>query len=581
VPDRVLTGKADEQLTAARRVLADLRVELATAAATSDDAATLAESIRQLDELFLLVVVGEFNAGKSAFINALLGSPVLEEGVTPTTAQIHLIRYGLAADVDILAGGIRQVMAPVEFLKDIHIVDTPGTNAILREHERLTADFVPRADFVLFVTSADRPFTETERAFIEAIRAWGKKIVIVVNKIDIFEREVEIDQVLTFVGNAAQATLGTRPPIFPVSARLAARAKQGEPALWSASRFEPLERYLRESLDEHGRFRLKLESPLGVADVLARRYLAVADETLELLTSDTAALADIDRQLEQYRTDIRRGFELRMNGVEKVLLQMEGRGHQYFDDTLRLGRVFDLVNRSRMEKEFEERVVGDAPREIERRVSEIIDWLVDQEFHQWQAISASLDTRRREHGDRILGSPPDAGFHEDRTRLLDSVGREAQRVVDSYDRRREAQQIADAARTAVAATAAVGAGAVGLGAIVSVAASTAAADFTGILMAGVMAALGFLIIPARRRKARVEMREKVSALVADLSKALGSAFGRAQERSAQRFTDAVGPYARFVRAEDERWQRQRAALTAIRDRIARILGAIGASARER
>jgi hypothetical protein len=204
-------------------------------------------------------------------------------------------------------------------------------------------------------------------------------------------------------------------------------------------------------------------------------------------------------------------------------------------------------------------------------VSEIIDWLVDQEFRQWQAISAQLETRRREHGDRILGTPDIAGFHEDRARLLDSVGREAQRVVDGYDRRREAQQIADAARTAVAATAAVGAGAVGIGAIVAVAASTAAADVTGILMASVMAALGFLIIPARRRKARVEMREKVSALVADLSKALGAAFARAQERSAQRFTDAVGPYTRFVRAEDERWQRQRSALTALRDRIAQIL----------
>ncbi len=53
------------------------------------------------------------------------------------------------------------------------------------------------------------------------------------------------------------------------------------------------------------------------------------------------------------------------------------------------------------------------------------------------------------------------------------------------------------------------------------------------------------------------MREKVSALVADLSKALGAAFARAQERSAQRFADAVGPYARFVRAEHERWQHQR------------------------
>jgi len=238
LPNRVLTEKADELLTAARRVLADLRVELATVPATSDDAATLAESIRQLDELFLLVVVGEFNAGKSAFINALLGSRVLEEGVTPTTAQIHLIRYGATSGVEVIEGGIRQVTAPVDFLKDLHIVDTPGTNAILREHERLTTDFVPRADFVLFVTSADRPFTETERSFIEAIRAWGKKIVIVVNKIDIFAQEAELEQVVTFVGDAAQATLGTRTPIFPVSARLAARAKQGEPTVWGASRFE-------------------------------------------------------------------------------------------------------------------------------------------------------------------------------------------------------------------------------------------------------------------------------------------------------------------------------------------------------
>ena len=182
-------------------------------------------------------------------------------------------------------GGVRQIAAPIDLLKDLHIVDTPGTNAILREHERLTTDFVPRADFVLFVTSADRPFTETERSFIEAIRAWGKKILIVVNKIDIFEREAEIEQVMTFVGDAAQATLGTRPPIFPVSARLAARAKQGEPALWTASRFEPLERYLGDALDEHGRFRLKLESPLGVGDVLARRYLAVAEENLALLAA--------------------------------------------------------------------------------------------------------------------------------------------------------------------------------------------------------------------------------------------------------------------------------------------------------
>ena len=567
----LLTDTREQQLSAARQVLADLRVELAAIPATAEDTATLAESVRQLEELFLLVVVGEFNAGKSAFINALLGTGVLEEGVTPTTSHIHVIRYGEAAATEVHPSGIRVVSAPVDFLKDIHIVDTPGTNAIIREHERLTTEFVPRADFVLFVTSADRPFTETERAFIDAIRAWGKKVVIVVNKADIFEREEDLEKVLAFVDRAATEALGTRVPIFPVSSRLAARAKRGEPALWAASRFEALERFIHDSLDEESRFRLKLVSPLGVGDVLARRYLALAADRLNMLASDTETLDDIERQLTQYRHDVRRGFELRMDAVEKVLIEMESRAHQYFDDTLRLARVFDLVNRSRIEKEFEEKVVADAPRQIERRVSEIIDWLVDQDFRQWQAVSARLAVRHQEHGDRILGSSEIGSFHEDRARLLDSVGREAQRVVDGFDRRREAETIADNARTAVAATAAVGAGAVGLGTLVSVAATTAAADITGIVMASVVAAISFLIIPARRRKARTEIRQKVSALISDLTRALASEFARAQERSNQRFTDAIGPYARFVRAEHGRWTGRRASLTDLRGRIAHVV----------
>ena len=571
---RVLDQTADDQLQAARHLLSDLRAELAAVPATPDDAATLGTALVQLDELFLLVVVGEFNAGKSAFINALVGQRILEEGVTPTTAQIHVVRYGKTSGTDVSASGLRTVTAPVEFLKDILIVDTPGTNAILREHERLTSEFVPRADFVLFVTSADRPYTETERAFIDAIREWGKKIVIVINKVDIFDRPDDLEKVMAFVGDAAQRSLSVRPPIFPVSARLADRAKHGEPSVWEASGFAALERYLHDSLDERGRFRLKLTSPLGVGDVLARRYLSVADERLGVLASDVSALDDIERQLAEYRADLASGFELRMRAVEQVLVRMESRGHQYFDDTLRLGRVFDLVNRARVQREFEDKVVADAPQEIERRVSELIDWLVDQDYRQWQAVSSRLADRQREHGDRILTHPEVGSFNQDRTRLLQSVGREAQRVVDGYDRRHESQQIADGARTAVAATAAVGAGAVGLGALVSLAATTAAADVTGLLMASVMAVVGFLIIPARRRQARIAIRERVSTLIAELGSALGNEFHKAQERSGQRFADAIGPYARFVRGERSRWEGHRASLSGLRSRIAELTATV-------
>jgi small GTP-binding protein len=563
---QVLSADLQAQLTKGRELLAELRDSLTRFGASPADQAALATSIRQLDEFFLLVVVGEFNAGKSAFINALVGQQALQEGVTPTTATIHVLKYGdrIAQEVD--EHGLRVVTAPAELLRDLHIVDTPGTNAVIREHEQLTNDFVPRADLVLFVTSADRPFTETERAFLETIRGWGKKIVIVVNKIDIFDTTRELEEVVSFVRTSAQRLLGLTPEIFPVSARLALRAKTGAPGSWAASRFEPLETHIADTLHETSRFRLKLANPLGVGQALAHRYATIADERLSLLIDDVAVLDDIERQLAVYRSDLAKGFELRMTAVEKILVDMEARGHEYFEDTLRLGRVMDLLNRARVQKEFEDRVVADAPRQIERRVSELIDWLIDQDFRQWQAVTTTVANRIRNHGSAMIGAPEVGTFHTDRSRLIDAVGREAQRVVDTYDKQREAAAIAEQARTAVTTAAAAGGAALGLGTLVTLAASTAAADVTGLLLASVVAALGFLVIPARRRKAKAEMQEKITALRQRLAAALRTEFERAQEQSGSRIDQAIAPYSRFVRAEHTRWSEARTALAQLRDR---------------
>jgi small GTP-binding protein len=568
---RVLAPPLEAQLTDARLLLAKVRDALIRFGITAEDEMAMANSIRQLDELFLLVVVGEFNAGKSAFINALVGQPVLHEGVTPTTARIHLLKFGETLERQGGADGVQIVRAPIDVLREVHIVDTPGTNAIILEHERLTSEYVPRSDLVLFVTSADRPFTETERSFLETIRDWGKKIVIVINKVDIFERQEEVDEVVAFVRDGARSLLGVAPDVFPVSARLAQRAKAGDESSWAASRFEALERYLQETLDQQGRFRLKLANPLGVGHALAGRYATIAAERLALLGADLSLLQEIDRQLPIYRSDLARGFDLRMSAVEKVLIEMEQRGHRYFEDTMRIGRVMDLLNRSRMQKEFTEKVVADAPRDIERRVAELIDWLIDEDFRQWQAVTAKLSDREREHHSRILGAPEVGSFHSDRSRLMDSVGREAQRVVDTYDKEREAEAISDQAREAVTTAAAAGGAAVGLGTIVSIAASTVAADVTGILMAGMLATVGFLVIPARRRRAKRELLDKVTALRAKLAGALRGEFERAQQRSVDRLNGAVAPYMRFVKAEADRWTTARDHLATLRAETAALL----------
>jgi hypothetical protein len=116
-------------------------------------------------------------------------------------------------------------------------------------------------------SSSPRPIgrsPESERLFLATIRDWGKKIAIVVNKVDIFSKGSELEDVLTFVRNGARDLLGFDPTVLPVSARLAQKAKHGEPSLWATSRFEALEQYLRDTLDARSRFGLKLANPLGV-----------------------------------------------------------------------------------------------------------------------------------------------------------------------------------------------------------------------------------------------------------------------------------------------------------------------------
>ena len=161
---------------------------------------------------------------------------------------------------------------------------------------------------------------------------------------------------------------------------------------------------------------------------------------------------------------------------------------------------------------------------------------------------------------------------------MDSVGGAAQKVVDTYDRRREASQLADGARNAVAAAAAAGAGAVGLGTLITVAASTAAADVTGILLAGVIAALGFFVIPARRARAKSEMRAKIADVRARLSAALRAQFQDEIGRSTARMRDGVAPYTRFVRAEGEKLQETITKLEALRGDVSRLRARVDALA---
>jgi len=555
---KLLSKEQDTILKEERLQLEGLRLTLVRLDPASPDMPLLQQTLRQLEELFLLVVVGEFNAGKSAFINALLGERVLPEGVTPTTTQIQMLRYGDEPDQrwerDIVV-----FTYPTDWLRDINLVDTPGTNAVVQRHQELTEEFVPRSDLVLFVTSADRPFSESERAFMERIRAWGKKVIVVVNKIDILEGEEEVAQVLQFVDQNAGTLLGIVPQVFPVSAKLALQAKQAvtedeRHALWSASRFAPLERFILETLDERERIRLKLESPLGVADRLAAQYLDVVRGRLALLKDDFSTIDTVEAQLGVYEEDMRRDFKYHLSHVENVLHEMLARGRDFFDETVRFRRVLDLLNAEQVRGEFERSVVADTSNQVEAHVGELIDWMVDKDFQQWQAVMDYLNRRSAQHEGRMVGRVG-GRFERSRQELLASVGRAARQVVRSYNKEKEARELAESIQTAVAQAALVQVGAIGLGAILVKLLATAIADVTGVLAASVVAALGLYIIPARRRRAKKELQRKVNDLRERLGRALTRQFEQELSQSLRRIREAMTPYTRFVRGEHEQLQR--------------------------
>ncbi len=557
----VLNSQQEDLLKQTRKTLGRTRELLAETAVSANDRKALIDSIDQLDELFLLVVAGEFNSGKSAFINAILGESLQKEGVTPTTDQIYWLKFGAEREKKPGDRGIWEKTAPIDLLHELSIVDTPGTNAILREHETLTAEFIPRSDLVLFITSADRPFTESERSFLVQIQEWGKKIVLVINKIDILRSAEDVEQVIEFVSNAAQKLVGSVPAVFAVSAKLA-QAGAAE------SGFDPLEKFIRETLDDNGRFRLKLANPLGVGQRLVMQQRDAVETDLAVLKKDNAMLDDVQRQMLFYNEDMQRNFKARLSEIDNLLYAMENRGIAFFDDRLRLARVPQLLRSKQLEYDYEKEVVADTPQRIEQQVSDLVDWLVEQDLRQWTAVSEHLTTRSAEHSNRIVGDsgPREGTLVHDRQRLIDSIGKTTHRTVNMYDKEKEAEDMALGARQAVLNTGLAGVG-VGLGVAVVVATHVAFLDFTGVVAGVAAAALGFLILPARKRKAKKEFSEKLTELRKTLVDSLTTQFESEIKRSTRRIEETIAPFTRFVRAEEAKLSTQRDSLVELEGQI--------------
>src|SRR5512142_2899198 len=121
----VLTNQQIDFLRDEKEALAQFQLALSGLDLPLEALDSLQKAILQLDELFLIVVAGEFNACKSALVNALLSQKVLPEGTTPTTSRVTLIRWGEQPGEQIVDSGFSTYTYPLDLLKVLNIVDTP------------------------------------------------------------------------------------------------------------------------------------------------------------------------------------------------------------------------------------------------------------------------------------------------------------------------------------------------------------------------------------------------------------------------------------------------------------------------
>ena len=348
-----MAGKIIDPTTQAllerERVLLDDAVGFLTESTPSlEEIGLLVEARKGLEELFLLVIVGEFNAGKSSVINAMLGQKALKEGILPTTNEITVLKFGEKPRTEQSKDGFYTQLIPADLLREVNIVDTPGTNVILERQQRLTEEFVPRADLVLFVLSADRPMTESEVKFLSYIRKWGKKVAFVINKCDRLENQGEVDEVSGFVADNAERLLGvTDPAVLPVSAKaaLAAKEKGG-----SELDFARLEDYILSFLgagDKKGKnsgegLRLKLGTPLQVGTMLFGAAEEILAQERAEAVEELQQAEGVDAAMDKYRAAMEADFGAQVQAVRTAVMGAVGRCDDLLDATLRLTNGADL-----------------------------------------------------------------------------------------------------------------------------------------------------------------------------------------------------------------------------------------------
>jgi predicted GTPase len=363
-----------------------LTAALRDAGGDAKSAAIIDDLISSLKEPIVFIVVGEVNVGKSAFLNALFGQDFSQTGVMPTTDKIFFFRHGEEHRVEPVTPTLDEVYAPVDFLRDFHILDMPGTNSVENEHQQITERFVPIADLVIFVFSAVNPWGASAWQFLEKVhREWMRHVIFVLQQSDLRSPE-EIQVIADYMGQLTRQRFGRDFPLFPVSAQkaiLANKAGIERERLHLDSGFYTLEAHI-SSLVRHNAARLnKLASTMQIA----RQIL---DTTRERVLADKQSAQKKAAVLQGMQTE----RELQVDRtMKKILPALDATERDYHESVLRVAGLAGDALATR--KAFQRKPAPDDD-SIEEQRPQSLDHRLFQELqhrtsNRWRQVGLVLE----------------------------------------------------------------------------------------------------------------------------------------------------------------------------------------------
>ncbi|MCO6492876.1 MAG: dynamin family protein [Phaeodactylibacter sp.] len=278
-------------------IIKDLH-ELTIRIGNEELAQTVSGLRNRIHEPFMFVIVGEVKAGKSSFINALLdtGKEVARVAPQPMTDTIQQIIYGEEEETIQINPFLKKILLPVEILKEIAIVDTPGTNTIVEHHQEITEDFIPASDLIVFVFEAKNPYRQSAWQFFDFIHAdWRKKVIFVLQQKDLMPPEdLEVNR--KGVWDYAEKNGISQPRVFTVS------AKQELEGLKAESGFGPVRQYINENITGGKAPFLKLQNNIETSLNIHERIGQGLELRKAQYQADVEFRQDIHETLEKQET---------------------------------------------------------------------------------------------------------------------------------------------------------------------------------------------------------------------------------------------------------------------------------------